>query len=41
VIHQILHGAAAEVSTARLDPRDAAERITTTILAVLDQPSQS
>lgn len=38
VIHQVLHGAATEVSTARLDPRDASERITTTILAVLDNP---
>ncbi|MEV4633579.1 TetR/AcrR family transcriptional regulator [Rhodococcus coprophilus] len=38
VIHQILHGAATEISTARLDPLDASERITTTILAVLDNP---
>lgn len=39
VIHQILHGAATEISIARLDPHDASERITTTILAVLDAPS--
>lgn len=38
VIHQVLHGAATEVSTGRLDPRDASELITTTILAVLDNP---
>ncbi len=41
VIHQILHGAATEISTARLDPADASERITTTVLAVLDNPSES
>ncbi|MEE2030922.1 TetR/AcrR family transcriptional regulator [Rhodococcus chondri] len=40
VIHQILHGAAVEVSTARLDPRDASKRITATILAVLDKPDE-
>lgn len=38
VIHQVLHGAATEVSTGRLDPGDASDLITTTILAVLDNP---
>jgi TetR/AcrR family transcriptional repressor of mexCD-oprJ operon len=38
VIHQVLHGAATEVSTGRLAPRDASKLITTTILAVLDNP---
>lgn len=38
VIHEIVHGAAAEVSSGRLDVRDASGLVTTTILAVLDNP---
>lgn len=39
MLHQILHGAGAEVSAARLDPTDAPDYITTTVRALLKPPS--